>query len=61
MKKVLSVVLSVGLVAFVGCSGKQAHNSDRSSESAKAGMSETSKDRQEALDRLNDSAKVLDE
>jgi lipid-binding SYLF domain-containing protein len=60
-KKLLSVVLSGALVVIVGCSGKQVHNSDRSSESAKAGMSETSKDRQEAVDRLNDSAKVLDE
>jgi lipid-binding SYLF domain-containing protein len=37
------------------------HNSSRTSESTKAGMSETSKDRQEAVDRLNDSAKILDE
>jgi lipid-binding SYLF domain-containing protein len=58
MKKLLSVVLSGALVAIAGCSGKQVHNSDRPDQAAKT---EVGQDRQEALDRLNDSAKVLDE
>lgn len=58
MKKALSLVLSAALVAFAGCSGKQVHNSDRPDQAAK---SEVSQDRQEALDRLNDSARILDE
>jgi lipid-binding SYLF domain-containing protein len=61
MKKFLSVFLSGVMVAVAGCSGTQMHNSSRTSESTKAGMSETSKDRQEVLDRLNDSGKILDE
>jgi lipid-binding SYLF domain-containing protein len=61
MKKFLRVFLSGVVVALAGCSGTQMHNSPKTSESAKAGMSETSKDRQEVLDRLNDSGKILDE
>ena len=60
MKTFMSIMLGAALVALGGCD-RQMHNSSRSSESAKAGMSETSKDRQEAVDRLNDSAKILDE
>lgn len=60
MKKLVTAVLGMALVGAVGCD-KQMHNSSRSSEASKANMSETSKDRQEAVDRLNDSAKVLDE
>lgn len=61
MKTILSLLVSGALIAGLGCSGKQRHNSDRSSEAAKATMTETQKDRQEALDRLDDSAKVLTE
>jgi lipid-binding SYLF domain-containing protein len=58
MKKFLSVFMSCALVAALGCSGKQAHNSNRQEQ---AGKSEVSKDRQEAVDRLQDSSKVLTE
>ena len=60
MKTFMSIMLGAALVALGGCD-RQMHNSSRTSESAKAGMSETSKDHTEVVDRLNDSAKVLDE
>ncbi len=60
MKTFMSIMLGAALVALGGCD-RQMHNSSRTSESAKAGMSETSKDHKEVVDRLNDSAKVLDE
>jgi SH3 domain-containing YSC84-like protein 1 len=60
MKTVISLLVGGALIAGLGCS-TQMHNSDRSTESSKASMSESEKDRQEALDRLDDSAKVLTE
>jgi lipid-binding SYLF domain-containing protein len=60
MKTLLTLVFSGALAALVGCS-HQAHNTSRGTEASKANMSETAKDRQEALDRLNDSSKILEE
>ena len=50
--------MSCALVAALGCSGRQMHNSDRPDEAAK---SQVSQDRQEVIDRLQDSSKVLAE
>lgn len=57
MKKLLSVVLGGVLVAIPGCIAQQLHNSS----SDPAAKTETSKDQREAVDRLDDSAKILDE
>jgi lipid-binding SYLF domain-containing protein len=59
MKKVFAMFVSCALVAGLGCSGKQVHNSDRPDQSARAANSEVAQDRQEVLDRLQDSSKVL--
>jgi lipid-binding SYLF domain-containing protein len=58
MKHVLTLFLSCALVGGIGCSGKQVHNSNRPDAAAKT---EVSQDRQEVLDRLQDSSKVLTE
>lgn len=62
MNKFATFAISCALVvAGLGCSGKQVHNSDRQDQSAKASNSEVAQDRQEVLDRLSDSSKVLTE
>jgi lipid-binding SYLF domain-containing protein len=58
MKKFLSVLMGCALAASLGCSGKQMHNSNRQEQ---AGKTEVSKDKQEVIDRLDDSSKILSE